>query len=217
MSAWLCCIDASMARNAAARGAGIRILVLLSVVLSTACTREPATTVSFNDTVQPILSENCYLCHGPDASTRKAGLRLDKAEFAYAPHEQFGPAIIPGKPDRSPLVKRIEASDPRERMPPPEAHKTLEPEEIALLRQWVQEGAEYRKHWAFIAPTRPTIPETAANAPHAEGRVHVLRRSLRRDLVVQALVEPPHAGARGLDHARQALDEGAQRGPQRGE
>jgi hypothetical protein len=187
-----------MARNAAARGAGIRILVLLSVVLSTACTREPATTVSFNDTVQPILSENCYLCHGPDASTRKAGLRLDKAEFAYAPHEQFGPAIIPGKPDRSPLVKRIEASDPRERMPPPEAHKTLEPEEIALLRQWVQEGAEYRKHWAFIAPTRPTVPETADNAPHADWPHNPIDRFILARLEAEQLAPSPEADRHAL-------------------
>ena len=94
--------------------------------------------LSFNDTIQPILSENCYACHGPDPGGRKAGLRLDRGEFAFAPHqdshEKYGPAIIPGNPDKSPLVHRIETKNAKDRMPPPEAHKTLKPEQIALLK-----------------------------------------------------------------------------------
>jgi mono/diheme cytochrome c family protein len=120
----------------------------------------PAYSVSFNQTIQPILSENCYACHGPDPGARKAGLRLDRAEFAFAPHEKFGPAIIRGNPDKSPLVHRIESDNPKERMPPPEAHRTLKPEQVALLRRWVKEGAVYEEHWSFIAPRRPAIPET---------------------------------------------------------
>src|SRR5688572_23450033 len=104
---------------------------------------EPGATLLFNETSQPIVSENCYGCHGPDSRTRKAGLRLDRREAAIAPREKFRAAIIAGKPDRSPLVQHIEAKDPKERMPPPEAHKTLKPEQIALLRQWVKEGAHY--------------------------------------------------------------------------
>jgi hypothetical protein len=116
--------------------------------------------VSFNETIQPILSENCYACHGPDPGARKAGLRLDRADFAFAAHEKFGPAIIRGNPDKSPLVRRIESDNPKERMPPPEAHRTLKPEQIALLRQWVKEGAAYEEHWSFIAPKCPAIPQT---------------------------------------------------------
>ncbi|HZQ94495.1 MAG TPA: DUF1553 domain-containing protein [Candidatus Sulfotelmatobacter sp.] len=116
--------------------------------------------LSFNQTIQPILSENCYACHGPDPGARKAGLRLDRAEFAYAAHEKFGPAIIPGNPDKSPLVRRIESGNPQERMPPPEAHRTLQPEQIAQLRRWVKEGARYQEHWSFLAPRRPEIPDT---------------------------------------------------------
>ncbi len=123
---------------------------------------EPAATLSFNDTIQPILSENCYGCHGPDSSNRKAGLRLDRREDALALHEKFRAAIIAGKPDRSPLIQRIEAKDPKERMPPLESHKTLKPEQIALLRQWVKEGAHYEPHWAFIAPKRPAVPRNEA-------------------------------------------------------
>lgn len=131
--------------------------VVVACTLAASCAREPAHTLSFNDAIQPILSENCYGCHGPDASSRRAGLRLDRQESAFAPHDKFGPAIIPGKPDQSPLVRRIEAKNPKERMPPPEAHKTLKPEQIELLRQWVKEGARYELHWAFIAPKRPAV------------------------------------------------------------
>jgi hypothetical protein len=115
--------------------------------------------LSFNETIQPILSENCYACHGPDPGARKAGLRLDRGEFAFAAHEKFGPAIIRGNPDKSPLVRRIESNNPKERMPPAEAHRTLKPEQIALLRRWVKEGAAYEEHWSFIGPKRPAIPK----------------------------------------------------------
>ena len=116
--------------------------------------------LSFNQTIQPILSENCYACHGPDPGARKAGLRLDRGEFAFAPHEKYGPAIVRGNPDKSPLVRRIESNDPKERMPPQEAHRTLKPEQVALLRRWVKEGAAYEEHWSFIAPKRPATPPT---------------------------------------------------------
>ncbi len=116
--------------------------------------------VSFNDTIQPILSENCYACHGLDSAARKANLRLDRADFAYAPHGQMGPAIIPGKPDKSPLIRRIESKDPKQRMPPEESHRTLEPGQIAALREWVKEGAHYEPHWSFVAAKLPMIPAT---------------------------------------------------------
>jgi len=123
---------------------------------------ETAKKLSFNDTIQPILSENCYACHGPDPGARKAGLRLDRGEFAFAPHqdshEKYGPAIIPGNPDKSPLVHRIETKNAKDRMPPPEAHKTLKPEQIALLREWVKQGAEYEELWSFVPPKHQAIP-----------------------------------------------------------
>jgi mono/diheme cytochrome c family protein len=138
--------------------------VLVAIVIAWRVTHDAATMagprVSFNETIQPILSENCYACHGPDPGARKAGLRMDRAEFAFAAHEKFGPAIFRGNPDKSPLVRRTESDNPKERMPPPEAHRTLKPEQIALLRQWVKEGAAYEEHWSFIAPKRPAIPQT---------------------------------------------------------
>jgi mono/diheme cytochrome c family protein len=147
-------------------GRGIVPLVVAAIALSSAgCRKQQDTTassakLSFNATIQPILSENCYACHGLDSGARKAGLRLDRAEFAYAPHGQFGPALIPGNPNKSPLIRRIESQDPKQRMPPEEAHRTLKPEQIALLRQWVKEGAHYEPHWAFVAPQRPAVPVT---------------------------------------------------------
>ena len=147
------------------RSFGIVVTVFLGIALAWWIAHHAVTAfsprrLSFNQTIQPILSENCYACHGPDPGARKAGLRLDRGEFAFAPHEKFGPAILPGNPDKSPLVRRIESSNPKERMPPPEAHRTLKPEQIALLRQWVKEGAAYEEHWSFIAPKRPAIPKT---------------------------------------------------------
>ena len=133
---------------------------MLAVLLWGSCRKSRSSAISFNQTIQPILSENCYACHGPDPGARKAGLRLDRAEFAFASHEKFGPAIVRGDPDRSPLIRRIESDDAKERMPPPEAHRTLKPEEIAILRQWVNDGAVYEEHWSFIAPKRPAVPET---------------------------------------------------------
>src|SRR5215475_10286700 len=115
--------------------------------------------LSFNQSIAPILSENCYPCHGPDPGARKAKLRLDRAEFAYAPHDKSGPAIIPSRPEQSPLVRKIEAKKAKDRMPPPEAHKTLKPEQIVLLREWVNQGAVYEEHWSFIAPKPPAVPQ----------------------------------------------------------
>jgi hypothetical protein len=115
--------------------------------------------LTFNQTIQPILSENCYPCHGPDPGARKAKMRLDRAEFAYAPHDKSGPAIIPGRADKSPLVRKVEAKNPKDRMPPPEAHKTLKPEQIALLREWVKQGAVYEEHWSFLAPKPQAVPD----------------------------------------------------------
>src|SRR5258707_774040 len=70
--------------------------------------------LTFNQNIQPILSENCYPCHGPDPGARKAKMRLDRGEFAFAPHDKSGPAIIPGQPDKSPLVRKIEAKNPKD-------------------------------------------------------------------------------------------------------
>src|ERR1051325_2878569 len=117
----------------------------------------PSTPVSFNNQIQPILSEYCYHCHGPDSAARKPKkhpLRLDREQFAFEPREDGKPVIIKGDPKTSELVRRITATDD-DIMPPASEHKTLKPEEIALLQKWIAQGAKYEKHWSLLPPTRP--------------------------------------------------------------
>ncbi len=121
--------------------------------------------VSFNEHIQPILSEYCYHCHGPDEKTRfpeDSPLRLDRAEHAYEPRENGKPVIIAGDPAASLLVKLIHSKDPDTIMPPPRSHKELKPEQIALLEKWVEQGAEYQEHWSLIPVTRPKTPASGA-------------------------------------------------------
>src|SRR5262249_50472987 len=109
--------------------------------------------VEFNRDIRPILSENCYACHGPDKNRRKAKLRLDQRASALATQ-----AIVPGRPDESELVARVLSDDAEQMMPPPSSHKSLSPTQKELLKQWVAQGAEYQGHWAYVPPVRPSIP-----------------------------------------------------------
>jgi len=108
--------------------------------------------VDFNFDVKPILVQKCYLCHGPDSSGRKGGLRLDTFEGATAALKEGGHAIIPGNPGDSKLIFRVNADDPELVMPPPETKLTLTEREIALLTKWIKQGADWQPHWAFIPP-----------------------------------------------------------------
>lgn len=114
--------------------------------------------VDFNRTIRPILSSTCFRCHGPDAEERKAGLRLDEKEGAYARLESGESAIVPGQLDQSELIRRIFSTDDSERMPPPDSHKQLNEAEKQALKTWVAEGAVYRDHWSFRSVVRPPLP-----------------------------------------------------------
>jgi hypothetical protein len=133
----------------------------------------------YNWQVRPILSENCFRCHGPDPSSREAGLRLDERAPATAelPETPGRFAIVAGDATRSELMRRIRSDDPDERMPPASTHKTLSEADIAILERWIESGAEYRQHWAFISPARPALP--AGDAPHPIDRF--LRARLARE------------------------------------
>src|SRR2546426_1589116 len=113
--------------------------------------------ISFNNQIQPILSEHCYPCHGPDSATRKPKknpMRLDREQFAFEPRVEGKPVIIRGDPKASELVRRIKATDD-DVMPPASEHKSLKPDQIVLLDKWVAQGAKYEKHWSLIPPARP--------------------------------------------------------------
>ncbi len=110
--------------------------------------------ISFNREIRPILSENCFYCHGQDANKRESDLRLDVRELAI----EHG-AIDPGQLESSLLIERIQSTDPAVMMPPPNSNRRLSDEQIRLLKQWVAEGAGYQEHWAFVAPQRPTEPD----------------------------------------------------------
>ena len=114
--------------------------------------------LAYNKDIRPILSDNCFSCHGPDSASRKAGLRLDKFEEATKPNKDGATAIVPGDTSKSTLIARITTTDADDHMPPAESHKELKPAQIAALQQWVAEGAKYEAHWSFIAPVRPPVP-----------------------------------------------------------
>ena len=137
--------------------------------------------LDFNLDVRPLLSDRCFKCHGFDENARKAGLRLDNAEGAFA-ERKSGQAIIPGNPEESLIWQRIISRDPDEVMPPPNSHLKLNDEEKQLIHQWIVEGAEYKEHWALIAPQRPEVPEPPDATVHNPIDAFVAQRLLRDGL-----------------------------------
>jgi hypothetical protein len=123
---------------------------------------EGAKMVSYNREIRPLLSDKCFACHGPDVTKVKAGLRLDVPSMAFAELEKSKGkyAIVPGFPEQSELIHRIESSDSQIMMPLPESHLGhLSPDEINLFKQWIEEGAHYEKHWAFEVPKKADLPK----------------------------------------------------------
>jgi mono/diheme cytochrome c family protein len=118
--------------------------------------------VQYNRDVRPILTENCFACHGPDSASRKGGLRLDHFDDAIA-SRKGSPAIVPGKPDASEMIHRITAPDPDDIMPPTKTEKKLTPKQKDILRQWIASGAKYQLLWSLIAPVRPELPKVRDN------------------------------------------------------
>jgi hypothetical protein len=114
--------------------------------------------VDFNRDVRPVLSRHCFKCHGPDDKVRKGKLRLDGREAALAGGRSKRPAIVPGKPDESELVRRICADEDGEVMPPPATKNPLSEEQKRALKRWISDGAEYTPHWAFVPPRQKPLP-----------------------------------------------------------
>lgn len=124
------------------------ILALIPLTIAPAMAGE----IEYNRDVRPILSDKCFKCHGFDPNTRKAKLRLDVREEALKPAKSGELPIVPGKPETSAIIARIESTDEDEVMPPVKDHAPLKTAEIAILKQWITEGAEYQAHWAFVPP-----------------------------------------------------------------
>ena len=114
--------------------------------------------VRFNQDIRPILSENCYHCHGPDTETREAGLRLDTEEGAKES------AIVEGDSEASEMLARMISEDEDVRMPPPDSERSVTPEQVDLVRRWIDQGATYEGHWSFVTPQRPELPKETADA-----------------------------------------------------
>ena len=114
--------------------------------------------VDFIRDIRPILSNTCFKCHGFDDKTRQANLRLDTAEGATAKADSGAVAVVPGNSGESEIIRRLTAADPGERMPPADSGKSVTPEQIELIKRWIDEGAEFKPHWSFVTPVRPPVP-----------------------------------------------------------
>jgi len=144
--------------------------------------------VDYNRDIRPLLSNNCYKCHGPDKNERQAGLRLDQRNSATGKLESDNRAIVPGDRRKSELWKRISAEDSLFRMPPDPSGKSLTPAQIELIGKWIDQGAKYQRHWAFIPPKRPKLP--------AVRNKQWVRNPI--DRFVLARLESPRVASRGI-------------------
>lgn len=140
--------------------------IVLGVVAIAVPLRADITAPDYGRDIRPILSDKCFACHGPDDATREAELRLDRKEGIYSETASGAIPVVPGDPQASELIRRIESTDPSERMPPPDASKQLTDDERTKLVAWIKAGAEFKQHWSFVAPTRSALPTVSdANWP----------------------------------------------------
>ena len=137
--------------------------VFLVLAAALPITAQGPATVEFNRDVRPILADKCFICHGPDAATKKVPFRLDREEFAKADLGGGHHAIVEGDTAASVMLARITAADPARRMPPAYTQQTLTEAEISTLRRWIEQGAKWQLHWSLIPP-KPTDPPAVTNA-----------------------------------------------------
>ncbi len=134
--------------------------------------------VDFNTEIRPLLSDNCFQCHGPDDKHRMAAVRLDTKEGAFATTKR-GALIVPGDPAASLLFQRISHAEAGRRMPPSSSARTLNAKQIDTVRRWISEGAKWEGHWAFTAPKRPALPDTKVNPIDAFINAHLQREGIQ--------------------------------------
>jgi mono/diheme cytochrome c family protein len=153
------------------RRSSIAVLLLLALLAQRSLVRaaEPLPAViEFNRDIRPILSDNCFQCHGPDRARRKADLRLDTEAGAFADLGRTR-ALVPGDLGKSELLRRVAATNARERMPPAKSGRRLTERQIQLLRRWIEQGAKWQAHWSLLAPKRPPLPRSPLVPPARGG------------------------------------------------
>ncbi len=167
-----------MVRVSCIRGASMRVTALMGLLLLASAGAQEAgpglpDRVEFNRDIRPILSDTCIKCHGPDPKHREAGLRLDTPEGAYGEFEPGKRALVPGSLEKSLLWKRIVSADREELMPPPKTGKKLDKKQLALLKKWIEQGAEFQGHWAFVPPVkRPAPPLRGWGVNDIDAHIH---------------------------------------------
>ena len=140
-----------------------RVLLVMVFTLTLFPSRNSAQSedrVRFNVDVRPLLSDACFACHGPDAHARQTDLRLDTEDGLFSEHDGHS-IVVAGDPEASELYRRITSDDPDVRMPPPDAERQLTDNQIALLKRWIEQGAEWEGHWAFEPVQRSSLPEVS--------------------------------------------------------
>jgi mono/diheme cytochrome c family protein len=150
---------------------------LFGIILNPAIAQDAA--INYQQQIRPIIVDHCLACHGVDAETREGGLRLDRRDEALRGGESNQSAIVPGKPDESELMRRITSQSPDELMPPASHGAPLSTEQVALLKTWIQAGANYEEHWAFVSPKKVEVP--SANVAHPIDHMvdqHLTRKGL---------------------------------------
>ena len=136
--------------------------------------------IDFNRDIQPILADTCYTCHGPDNNQREAKLRLDQREGLFREAKGVRP-VVAGDLIESELFARITSDDPDEQMPPPNSQRKLSAHQIALIKKWIEQGAKWQGHWAFIAPKRPSLPKVKQKKWPRNGIDHFVLARLERE------------------------------------
>ena len=167
------------------------LLPLSAPVLSVSAAESPSSgKIRFNRDIRPILSDNCFRCHGPDPASREAHLRLDQEQGLFAPREDGRPTVVKGKPDDSSLFQRLITTDADDLMPPPKSHKVLKPGQIELVQRWIAEGAQWEAHWSLVAPVKPAVPPAANPAWNLRNPIDNFIQARLRD---KALAPSPEA------------------------
>jgi mono/diheme cytochrome c family protein len=156
-------------------------LVLVASLSPAGAAESLPATVEFNRDIRPILSDNCFQCHGPDKARRKASLRLDTATGAFADLGDGTHALVSGEPDKSELLRRVVTTDADERMPPAKSGRRLTDRQIQLLRRWIEQGAKWQAHWSLRPLKRPPLPRLRNTAWPRNGLDSFVLERLERE------------------------------------